>query len=131
VVSMTVRSASWNCMETVYTDATRIGLAIPLQGPGGIFGPSCEAVSELFRQQVNEAGLLGRPVELEVIDAGQPPEKVAHAVRELMDGGRIDALTGWHISSVREAVAPITQKRIPYVYTSLYEGGESRPGVFC
>ena len=128
---MNVQSASRDGLESVDPDAIRIGLAIPLQGPGGIFGPSCEAVSELFRQQVNEAGLLGRPVELEVIDAGQPPEKVAHTVRELMDGGRIDALTGWHISSVREAVAPITQKRIPYVYTSLYEGGESRPGVFC
>lgn len=50
---------------------------------------------------------------------------------DLIDDGRIDALTGWHISSVRHSVAPVTQGRIPYVYTSLYEGGESRAGVFC
>src|SRR5690625_7118190 len=77
VVRMHVQSASRDGLESVDPHAIRIGLAIPLQGPGGIFGPSCEAVSELFRRQVNEAGLLGRPVELEVIDAGQPPEKVA------------------------------------------------------
>jgi urea transport system substrate-binding protein len=34
-------------------------------------------------------------------------------------------------SAVRHAVPPVTAGRIPYVYTSLYEGGETRPGVFC
>lgn len=112
-------------------DALRIGLAIPLQGPGGIFGPSCEAVADLCRRQLNVSGVLGREVELEVIDAGQPAQEVADDVRDLLDCGRIDALTGWHISSVREQVAPVTTGRIPYVYTSLYEGGETREGVFC
>lgn len=113
-------------------DAIRIGLAIPLQGPGGIFGPSCEAVAELVRRQVNRTtGVLGRPIEFEVIDAGRPVAAVADTVSSLIDRGRIDALTGWHISSVREAVAPVTRGRIPYVYTSLYEGGEQREGVFC
>src|SRR5690625_1821670 len=112
-------------------EAIRIGLAIPLRGPGGIFSPSSEAVAELCRRQVNEAGLLGRPIEFEVIDAGRPAIEVARTVEGLVDAGRIQGLTGWHISSVREAVAPVTQGRIPYVYTSLYEGGEARPGVFC
>lgn len=113
-------------------DAIRIGLAIPLQGPGGIFAPSCEAVAELFRRQVNDTeGVLGRPVEFEVIDAGRPAAEVSTAVSALVDRGHIDGLTGWHISSVRHALVPVTQGRIPYVYTSLYEGGERRPGVFC
>lgn len=112
-------------------DAVRIGLAIPLQGPGGLFGPSCELVAELCRRQVNTRGVLGRPVTLEIIDAGQEPQTVANQVRELVDHGRIHALTGWHISTVREQVAPVTQGLIPYVYTSLYEGGEDRPGVLC
>lgn len=115
-----------------HDDPIRIGLAIPLQGPGGIFGPSCEAVAELFRRQTNRAaGVLGRPIEFEVIDAGRPEVEIARSVAELIDEGRLDALTGWHISSVRQAVAPVTQGRIPYVYTSLYEGGERREGVFC
>lgn len=131
VVIMHMHSAGRGHRNTVEADAIRIGLAIPLQGPGGIFGPSCEAVAELYRRQASASGVLGRPVEFEVIDAGRRPEEVARSVRSLLDAERIDALTGWHISSVREAVAPITQGRIPYVYTSLYEGGESRPGVFC
>ncbi len=131
VVVMNRQSASRGREGAGTADAIRIGLAIPLQGPGGIFGPSCEAIAELCRRQTNQSGVLGRPIEFEVIDAGQRPEEVARDVRGLIDAGRIDALTGWHISSIREAVAPITQGRIPYVYTSLYEGGESRPGVFC
>lgn len=112
-------------------DALRIGLAIPLRGPGGIFGPSCEAVAELCRRELNGPGVLGREVQFEIIDAGQPGHVVASEVRDLIDRQRIDGLTGWHISSVREHVAPVTTGRIPYVYTSLYEGGESHDGVFC
>ncbi|SDR74682.1 ABC-type branched-chain amino acid transport system, substrate-binding protein [Brevibacterium siliguriense] len=110
----------------------KVGLAIPLQGPGGIFGPSCEAVAELYARQSNAAsGVIGRQIELEIIDAGAPPALVAAEVGRLIDGGQIDALTGWHISSVREALTPVTTGRIPYVYTPLYEGGEREPGVFC
>lgn len=109
----------------------RIGVAIPLRGPGGIFAPSCEAVTELCLRSLNDRGVLGRQVEVEVIDAGAPPAEVAAEISRLVGDGRIHALTGWHISSVRQHVAPETMGRIPYVYTSLYEGGEARDGVFC
>ena len=112
-------------------DAIRIGLAIPFQGPAGIFGPSCESVAELCIRKLNERGVLGRRFEIEPIDAGARPGQVAAQVADLIDRGRIHALTGWHISSVRERVAPVTVGRIPYVYTALYEGGENRAGVFC
>jgi ABC-type branched-subunit amino acid transport system substrate-binding protein len=47
-----------------------------------------------------------------------------------VDAGRIEAVVGWHLSSVRRAIAPIVAGRLPYVYTALYEGGERTPGVF-
>lgn len=109
----------------------RIGLAIPMNGPGGIFAPSCEAVADLCTDELNRVGVAGREVRVEPIDASGPPQLVALEVDQLIRERRIDALTGWHISSVREHVAPVTMNRIPYVYTSLYEGGERRPGVFC
>ncbi len=112
-------------------ETARVGLIVPLQGPAGIFGPSCEAVAATAVRAINRAGLLGREVAVEVIDGGAPPGRVAAEVARLLDAGRIDAVTGWHISAVRHAVAPVTADRIPYVYTSLYEGGEARPGVFC
>ncbi|MBB3083924.1 substrate-binding domain-containing protein [Geodermatophilus sabuli] len=112
-------------------DVARIGLIVPLQGPAGIFGPSCEAVAATALAAINGTGVLGRQVTVEVVDGGARPERVGAEVGRLIAAGRIDAVTGWHISAVRHAVAPVTAGRIPYVYTSLYEGGERRPGVFC
>jgi urea transport system substrate-binding protein len=110
----------------------RVALVIPLQGPAGLFGASCEAVSELAAVELNrETGLLGRPVELVVVDGGAAPAVIGRQVDHLVTRGMVDAVTGWHISAVREVVAPAIAGRIPYVYTSLYEGGEHRPGVFC
>ena len=112
--------------------AFRLALVIPLQGPAGLFGASCEAVAELAAAELNHgSGLLGRPVELVVVDGGAPPAVIARQIERLVGLDLVDAVTGWHISAVREAVVPAIAGRVPYVYTSLYEGGEHRPGVFC
>ena len=55
---------------------------------------------------------------------------MAQSVDRLLTTGAVDAVTGWHISAVRNAVAPRIGGRAPYVYTPLYEGGEHRPEVF-
>ncbi|UMP07590.1 substrate-binding domain-containing protein [Amycolatopsis sp. EV170708-02-1] len=107
-------------------------MVVPLQGPAGLFGPSCEAITELAVHELNESGgILGRQVEAEVVDGGGTPAQVAGDLRRLVGTGRVDAVSGWHISSVRHALAPVVADRIPYVYTSLYEGGERRAGIFC
>ncbi|MCZ4541569.1 substrate-binding domain-containing protein [Dietzia maris] len=114
------------------SDVYRVGMVIPLQGPGGIFGPSCMAVSELARRELNSgAGFDGREVQLEFIDGGRAPKVVAADVSAMVDAGRLDAVSGWHISSIRRHLAPIVRGRIPYVYTSLYEGGEISSNVYC
>lgn len=111
--------------------AYRIGLAIPLQGPGGIFGPSSEAVARLAVEALNaHDGVLGRRVALTVVDAGLEPGAAAERIAALLAEGSIEALVGWHISSVRQRIAPLVTGRIPYVYTSLYEGGTLPSGVF-
>lgn len=110
----------------------RVGLAIPLQGPGGIFGPSCEKVAELAVAQLNTgSGILGRPVEIEVIDAGAPIDQFCDATASLAAAGRIHAVVGWHISSVRQHMAPVlADLGVAYVYTSLHEGA-AREAVLC
>lgn len=105
---------------------------IPLQGPAGIFAPSCEAVAELAAAEVNErGGIHGREVTIEVLDGGAPAAHVARTVGARLRSQGLDAVTGWHISAVRNVLSPVVENRIPYVYTSLYEGGERTPGVVC
>lgn len=109
-----------------------VGLVIPLQGPAGIFGPSCEAVAETAIAQINaDGGVLGRPLRPVVVDGGRPAAEVAAEVAALIRTGEIHAVTGWHISRVRQHLVPVVRDHVPYVYTSLYEGGENTAGVFC
>ena len=111
--------------------AINVALVVPLQGSAGIFGPSCELCAELAAAEVNAAdGLLGRELRLSVIDGGAPPAVVADEVGALAAAGLVDAVVGWHISAVRQVVAPRVAGLVPYVYTALYEGGERTPGVF-
>jgi urea transport system substrate-binding protein len=116
---------------TVSCRSVDVGLLIPLTGSAGIFGPSSELCARLAAEEINgSGGLLDRPVRLRVIDGSGPPEVVADRVDELVTAGEVEAVVGWHISAVRRAVAPRLSMRVPYIYTALYEGGESTPGVF-
>lgn len=108
-----------------------VAVAIPLHGSAGIYGPSCELCAQLAAEEVNaEGGVLAREVRLNVVDGSGPPRRVAEEVGALVDAGRVDAVVGWQISAVRQALAPRIAARVPYVYTALYEGGERTPGVF-
>jgi urea transport system substrate-binding protein len=64
------------------------------------------------------------------VDAGHNPPEVAAIVRTLIDNNVIEALIGMHDSDVRQAVIDANKARVPYIYTSIYEGGEKAPGVF-
>jgi urea transport system substrate-binding protein len=108
-----------------------VALVIPLHGSAGIFGPSCELCGQLAAEEVNaHSGLFARELRLSVVDGSGPPERVADDVGALVAAGLVDAVVGWHISAVRQALAPRIAGLVPYVYTALYEGGEHTPGVF-
>ncbi|MCD7442521.1 substrate-binding domain-containing protein [Streptomyces lincolnensis] len=108
-----------------------VALVYPMQGPAGIFGPTCEACARLAAEEVNKAGgVLGKELRLLEVDGGGDPEQVAQDVEALVATGAVQGVTGWHISSVRQALAPRIAHRVPYVYTALYEGGEHTEGVF-
>jgi urea transport system substrate-binding protein len=108
-----------------------VALVIPLHGSAGMFGPSCELCAQLAAEEMNaDGGVLGRELRLVPVDGSAPPLRVAGEVVRLIDAGAVDAVVGWHISAVRQAIAPRVAGRVPYVYTALYEGGERTPGVF-
>ncbi|MEU9916701.1 substrate-binding domain-containing protein [Streptomyces sp. NPDC051001] len=119
--------------EWFTADASVLGVAlvVPMQGPAGIFGPTCELCAQLAAEEVNRAGgVLGRELRLLPVDGGGSPREIADHVEALVDLGVAQGVTGWHISSVRQALAPRIAHRVPYVYTALYEGGEHTAGVF-
>lgn len=108
-----------------------VALVFPMQGAAGIFGPTCELCAQLAAEEVNRAGgVLGKELRLLPVDGGAPAREVADRVAALVDLGVVQGVTGWHISSVRQALAPRIAHRVPYVYTALYEGGEHTAGVF-
>ncbi len=37
-------------------DTWRVAMVVPLQGPAGLFGPSCEAITDLAVHELNESG---------------------------------------------------------------------------
>lgn len=112
-------------------DTLRVAFVVPLQGPTGIYGPSCLACGELAVEQLNAThGIAGRAVELVVVDGGREPEVVAAEVDTLVTSGQVDAVAGWHISAVRQAITRRVGGRVVYAYAAMHEGRDDTPGVF-
>jgi ABC-type branched-subunit amino acid transport system substrate-binding protein len=113
------------------SDVLRVAFVVPLQGPTGIYGPSCMACGQLAVEQLNASrGIGGRAVELVVVDAGRDPEAVAADVDALVSTGTVEAVAGWHISAVRQAIARRVGGRVIYSYAAMHEGRDDTPGVF-
>ncbi|TDW22613.1 substrate-binding domain-containing protein [Kribbella kalugense] len=118
-------------MTVLRSDVLPIAFVVPLQGPTGIYGPSCLACGQLAVEQLNARnGIAGRQVELVQVDAGRPPAVVAEEVGRLVDSGRVEAVAGWHISAVRVALTRRIGGRVVYAFAAMHEGGDDTPGVF-
>lgn len=112
-------------------DTVAVAFVVPLRGATGIYGPSCLACGELAAEEVNaRAGMLGRRVELVLVDAGREPGLVADDVAALVDSGAVQAVAGWHISAVRQAITRRVGGRVVYAYAAMHEGHDPTPGVF-
>ena len=120
------------CRLRAIRDVLTMALVVPLQGPAGIFGPVLRELRRCWRwrRSTPRAGCSAASCTSCRSTAGPHRRAVAREVDALISAGAVEAVTGWHISAVREAVAPVIDGRVPYAYTALYEGGEHRPGVF-
>jgi len=82
----------------------RVGLIVPTSGTLGMIAPAALNCAALAAAEVNRAGgILGRRVELVVIDGGGPPSAVAAGVAGLVRDAAVTALVGTHASDVRVA----------------------------
>jgi ABC-type branched-subunit amino acid transport system substrate-binding protein len=112
-------------------DVVRIALVVPVSGTLGLIGPGAVNCAALASEEINEAGgLLGKPVELALVDGGRPAVEVAAEVGQLVREQRVRAVVGVHSSDVRLALVDAIRAAVPYVYTPPYEGGETAPGVY-
>jgi urea transport system substrate-binding protein len=112
-------------------DTLPLAFVVPLQGPTGMYGPSCLACGELAAEKLNAAnGIAGRRVELVIVDGGRNPDVVAAEVGDLVAHGRVEAVAGWHISAVRQAITKRIGGRVVYAYAAMHEGRDDTPGVF-
>jgi urea transport system substrate-binding protein len=110
----------------------RIASFITLTGSAGIWGPAATNSTMLAVSEINQrGGILGREVEVVFHDAGGLIEDVVRAASDVVASDDADIIMGTHISAVRVALRKVVGGRIPYVYTSVYEGGERTPGVMA
>ncbi|MFC7531677.1 substrate-binding domain-containing protein [Actinoplanes sp. GCM10030250] len=113
-------------------EAVRIGIVVPTSGPLGLLAPSAVNCAVLAAAELNAAGgILGRPVELTLVDGGRPPGAVAAEVAGLVRANALAAVVGTHASDVRVPLMRVLGGRVPYVFTPPYEGGDRTPGVFA
>ena len=56
---------------------------------------------------------------------------MADEVGALVDSGRVDAVAGWHISAVRQAITRRVGGRVVYSYAAMHEGRDDTPGSSC
>ncbi len=110
----------------------QIALCVPLGGTAGIWGPSAMASAKLAVSELNrEAGIGGRSCRLLTVNAADDAPDIEATLIELVQAGDIDAIIGMHTSAVRQRILRAVGGQIPFIYTPLYEGGESTPGVFA
>ncbi len=103
--------------------SVQIGLLIAQSGSAGLWAPSAEACGRLAVDEINRTtGILRRPVELTVIDAGATAASAARAAARAVADGRVQGIVGMLPSYARESVARVTSDRIPFVYTPQFEG---------
>lgn len=109
----------------------RIGLLLPQSGPIGMFGPSSLNCAILAAKEINHhGGILGRAVELVIGDGGGTASEIVEEAERMIAEDGVQAVVGSHISTNRVALVRAIGGRVPYVYTTLYEGGEYSFGVF-
>ena len=109
----------------------RVGLLLPVSGSSGMHGPPGRSCAQLAVEEINAlGGMLGRRVQVVVADGGMSFAASAREGERLIDEDGVAAVIGTHPSGVREILGPKIGRRVPYVYTPIFEGDGYEPGVF-
>lgn len=103
----------------------KLGLMPPLTGIVALYGEEISRAGGIACDEINEnGGVLGRPLELIIVDDGSLPETAVPAAQKLVNDHGCAAIIGNLLSNSRIAVADrvADPTRTPYLNFSFYEG---------
>jgi ABC-type branched-subunit amino acid transport system substrate-binding protein len=105
-------------------DPIKIGVAVGLSGANSVVAPAVVQSSQLAVEEINAAGgILGRKVELEIVDDASGAVGAQKAFDTLVFQKKVNAIIAMETSAARNAALPVVSKgKVPFIYTSFYEG---------
>lgn len=119
-------------LQAQAADPIRIGVAVGLSGANSVVAPAVVQSSQLAVEEINAAGgILGRKVELEIVDDASGAVGAQKAFDTLVFQKKVDAVIAMETSAARNAALPIISRgKVPYIYTSFYEGRSCNPWMY-
>ncbi len=88
-----------------------IGVSLSLSGKYAAMGKMQKKGFELWEDYTNsQQGLLGRPVQMRIIDDRSDPAAATAIYRRLIEKDKVDLVFGPYSSSISEAILPVTEK---------------------
>jgi len=130
-VSSWVFQAGW---ANAAAGPIKVGIATDLTGAIAQEGNANANVAKMVVKDINNAGgILGRPIELFVVDTASNESVAIANVRRLIQRDKVDVVLGGITSSMRNAIKDVivTRGKTLYIYPQLYEGRECTPYIFC
>ena len=114
------------------TGPITIGVPVGLSGANSVVAPSVVQAAELAVDEINaKGGVLGRKLALDVADDASGAAGAQKAFDSLVYQKKVDVLISMETSAARNAALPIVTKgKVPYIYTSFYEGHSCNKDLF-
>jgi urea transport system substrate-binding protein len=119
-------------LQATSAGPVKIGVAVGLSGANSVVAPTVVQSSQLAVDEINAAGgILGRKVQLEIVDDASGAVGAQQAFDALLFEKKVDAVIAMETSAARNAALPIISRgKVPYIYTSFYEGRSCNPWMY-
>ncbi|WAC74604.1 substrate-binding protein [Roseateles sp. SL47] len=117
------------CQSASAAEPIKIGVAVGLSGANSVIAPAVVQSSQRAVEEINAAGgILGRPIQLEIVDDASGAVGAQKAFDTLVFQKKVQAIIAMETSAARNAALPIISRgKVPYIYTSFYEGRSCNP----
>jgi branched-chain amino acid transport system substrate-binding protein len=126
-----VMAGVWVTGDAVAQDKIRIGVIEPLTGPSAYDGQRVVKGIQLYANKANkEGGVLGRQIELVIVDNQNKPQESVNAFERLTTQDKVSALICCWASSNTLAVMPrLDQAKVPLVVETSTSPKVTMPGA--